>query len=92
MGKASENSRDARENEAPSTSRTAAGVVAVSKAPPPETPKDVRTRRLVIAAFWSVIIIAGLPLWWQTTTIYRAALPLGQMMDWAEGKVSFAWA
>jgi phosphatidylinositol glycan class S len=26
--------------------------------------------------------------WWKTTTVYRAPLPLQEMLDWADGKVS----
>ncbi|KAI9682136.1 MAG: GPI transamidase component [Caeruleum heppii] len=34
------------------------------------------------------LITAGVkqPIWWRTTSIYRARLPLGEMMDWAEGR------
>jgi len=57
------------------------------KQPPPETPPARWTRRAVIASFWAVFIFLGLPIWIKTTSIYRAVLPLGQMTDWAEGKV-----
>ncbi|PGH01938.1 hypothetical protein AJ79_07769 [Helicocarpus griseus UAMH5409] len=53
---------------------------------PPEKPEAIRTRTLVISAFWAVIIFLGLPMWWQTTSIYRAKLPLEEMKDWADGK------
>ncbi|KAI1499034.1 phosphatidylinositol-glycan biosynthesis class S protein [Biscogniauxia marginata] len=55
--------------------------------PPPEKPADIRRRSLVIASFWLIVLFLGLPIWWKTTTIYRADLPLSQMMDWADGKV-----
>lgn len=55
--------------------------------PPPESPQGITTRRLVILSFWAVAILLGLPLWFKTTTIYRADLPLQQMLDWADGKV-----
>ncbi|PYH98167.1 hypothetical protein BO71DRAFT_438254 [Aspergillus ellipticus CBS 707.79] len=54
--------------------------------PPPEKPEAVRTRFKVIAAFWAVIIFLGFPIWWQTTSIYRASLPIPDMIDWADGK------
>lgn len=57
------------------------------KPPPAEPPKDVRRRSLVIASFWLIVILVGLPVWWRTTTIYRATLPIAQMMEWADGKV-----
>ncbi|RKF72370.1 GPI transamidase component PIG-S-like protein [Golovinomyces cichoracearum] len=57
------------------------------KDPPPETPESVRRRRLIILSFWIVIVTIGLPIWWNTTAIYRAKLPLDQMTDWANGKV-----
>ncbi|QSS48902.1 GPI transamidase component PIG-S [Histoplasma capsulatum var. duboisii H88] len=52
----------------------------------PEKPEDIRTRTLVISAFWAIIIFLGLPMWWRTTSIYRARLPLDVMKDWADGK------
>jgi hypothetical protein len=57
------------------------------KEPPPEKPESIRLRSLVIFSFWAVILCLGLPIWWKTTTIYRAPLPLDQMMDWADGRV-----
>ena len=57
------------------------------KQPPPETRQEVFTRRAVISAFWLVVILLGLPIWWKTTTVYRANLPLQTMSDWAQGKV-----
>lgn len=58
-----------------------------SHALPPEKPEAVWTRTKVILAFWFVIIFLGLPMWWKTTSIYRARLPLQEMIDWADGKV-----
>ena len=60
----------------------------VSKEPPPESPDSIRVRALVIAAFWVVVIFLGLPLWLWTTSIHREHLPLQDMLDWADGKVS----
>lgn len=59
----------------------------VSHALPPEKPEAIRTRTKVILAFWAVILLFGLPMWWKTTSVYRASLPLDEMMSWAEGKV-----
>lgn len=59
------------------------------KKPPPETPEAIRLRIWVIASFWAIILLLGLPIWWRTTMVYRASLPLNQMNDWADGKVSF---
>ncbi|KAK7544287.1 GPI transamidase component PIG-S [Phyllosticta citribraziliensis] len=56
------------------------------RSPPPETTKSITTRRLVISSFWAIVIFLGLPLWWKTTTIYRAQLPLQSMFDWSDGK------
>jgi Phosphatidylinositol-glycan biosynthesis class S protein len=33
------------------------------------------------------VIFLGLPLWWKTTNIYRAKLPLELMDEWSDGKV-----
>lgn len=57
------------------------------KEPPPETPEQIQLRIWTIASFWAIIILVGLPIWWKTTTIYRASLPLDQMMEWADGRV-----
>lgn len=57
------------------------------KEPPPEKPSDVRRRTLVILSFWLIVLCLGLPIWWKTTAIPRANLPLDEMMDWADGKV-----
>ncbi|OJK02992.1 hypothetical protein ASPACDRAFT_1879144 [Aspergillus aculeatus ATCC 16872] len=54
--------------------------------PPPEKPEAIRTRFKVIAAFWAVIILLGFPIWWKTTSIFRASLPIPEMIDWADGK------
>ncbi|KAH8881705.1 hypothetical protein GQ53DRAFT_754154 [Thozetella sp. PMI_491] len=56
------------------------------KQPPPEKPSDIRRRSWVIVSFWLIVILLGLPIWWHTTTIYRANLPLSEMLDWADGK------
>ncbi|KAI5857390.1 phosphatidylinositol-glycan biosynthesis class S protein [Durotheca rogersii] len=56
------------------------------KEPPPEKPEDVRRRSFIVASFWLIVLFLGLPIWWKTTTIYRADLPLSEMMDWADGK------
>ncbi|OAG42224.1 hypothetical protein AYO21_03678 [Fonsecaea monophora] len=59
--------------------------VPLSKQPPPETPEAVSLRTKIVLSFWAVIILLGLPVWWQTTSIYRASLPLQDMLDWADG-------
>lgn len=57
------------------------------KEPPIEKPSDTRRRSLVILSFWLIVLCLGLPIWWDTTTIPRASLPMADMMDWADGKV-----
>jgi hypothetical protein len=57
---------------------------------PPERPENVSLRRHVIFSFWVIVLFLGLPIWWWTTAIYRARLPLSQMTDWADGRVSLA--
>lgn len=57
------------------------------KSPPPDTPENARIRCLVVASFWGVVLLLGLPLWWLTTSIYRAPLPLKEMQGWASGRV-----
>lgn len=57
------------------------------KRPPPESPEAVKLRTKVILSFWAVIVFLGLPVWWQTTSIYRARLPVQEMLDWSERTV-----
>ncbi|OJJ35642.1 hypothetical protein ASPWEDRAFT_51636 [Aspergillus wentii DTO 134E9] len=54
--------------------------------PPPEPAEATQNRFRVILAFWAVIIFLGFPIWWKTTSIYRARLPFQEMVDWADGK------
>ncbi|CCE29944.1 hypothetical protein E4U22_001087 [Claviceps purpurea] len=56
------------------------------KQPPPEKPSDTRRRSYVILSFWIIVLFLGLPIWWRTTSIYRADLPLERMLQWADGK------
>ncbi|KAG6042116.1 hypothetical protein E4U41_005664 [Claviceps citrina] len=56
------------------------------KQPPPEKPGDTRRRSYIILSFWVIVLFLGLPIWWKTTTIYRADLPLERMLQWANGK------
>lgn len=58
------------------------------KMPPPEKPADERRRSFIVLSFWLMVLILGLPIWWMTTTIYRANLPLDSMLEWADGKVT----
>lgn len=62
---------------------------AVHRNAPPEKPETVRRRSLIVLTFWLIILLLGLPMWWQTTSIYRAKLPLNEMENWAAGKVSY---
>lgn len=62
-------------------------VASPSQGPPPEAKQSLWSRRHVILSFWLVAVLLGLPIWWKTTAIYRAELPLQIMMDWAEVKV-----
>ncbi|KAL8730035.1 MAG: hypothetical protein Q9166_004359 [cf. Caloplaca sp. 2 TL-2023] len=61
-------------------------VAATTKQPPPESMESIRVRQLVILSFWAIVIFLGVPIWWWTTSVYRARLPLREMEDWAEGK------
>lgn len=55
--------------------------------PPPEKPSDIKRRTSVVTSFWLIVLLLGLPIWWYTTSIYRANLPLDGMLQWADGKV-----
>lgn len=56
------------------------------KLPPPEKPVDIQRRSHIVLSFWLIVLLLGLPIWWKTTTIYRANLPLDGMLRWAEGR------
>lgn len=85
----------AADHGAPDPQRSAPSIIAVTsnngtstrKQPPPEKPSDIRRRSHVILSFWLIVLFLGLPIWWKTTTIYRADLPLQEMLEWADGKV-----
>lgn len=55
---------------------------------PPESPTAPWTRRIIIFAFWAVVVTLGLPHWIWTTSIHRSELPLEAMDAWADGKAS----
>ena len=59
-----------------------------SARPPPERSSIITIRRLILLAFWVVIVAFGLPHWIWTTSIHRAALPLDSMRSWDDGQVS----
>ena len=63
---------------------------ATKKDSPPERPQDVQLRTIVVLSFWALIIFVGVPMWWQTTSIHRAQLPLPEMLRWADGQVQRA--
>lgn len=69
------------------TPATSPGATKAQKSPPPESKEGVWLRRAAVLSFWAVVVLLGLPVWWKTTAIYRAELPLQDMTDWAEGKV-----
>jgi phosphatidylinositol glycan class S len=72
---------DAPVEPAPATTQPAV------KEPPPEKPSEARRRTQIILSFWFIVFFLGLPIWWKTTSIYRADLPLDRMLQWANGKV-----
>ncbi|KFY76551.1 hypothetical protein V499_03842 [Pseudogymnoascus sp. VKM F-103] len=64
----------------------AVSAIPKKKGPPPEKPENIRIRLYVMAVSWAMVLFIGLPIWWWTTAIYRADLPLDAMMDWADGR------
>lgn len=52
---------------------------------PALTRGELRNRGQIVLSFWFVVLGLGLPLWYLTTSIYRAPLPLSQMKSWSEG-------
>ena len=76
------------EPEEPKRSANKPGIAtAAKKQPPPEKLEAVWLRTKVILSFWAVVVFLGLPVWWQTTSIYRARLPIQEMLEWSEGTV-----
>jgi GPI-anchor transamidase subunit S len=61
--------------------------VEARKKAPPEKPEAVSLRTKIVFSFWAIIICLGLPVWHQTTSIYRATLPLDEMLGWADSAV-----
>ncbi|KAM0717335.1 hypothetical protein Q7P37_007187 [Cladosporium fusiforme] len=60
--------------------------VSEAKSSPPDSPKSVWTRRIILLAFWAVVATLGLPHWIWTTSIHRSELPVEQMTSWSEGR------
>ncbi|KAF4549733.1 GPI transamidase component PIG-S-like protein [Elsinoe fawcettii] len=58
----------------------------IKKEPPPETLDSIKTRRFILASFWTIVVLIGLPIWIYTTTVPRATLPLDVMNQWATGE------
>ncbi|PHH61711.1 hypothetical protein CDD81_8056 [Ophiocordyceps australis] len=54
--------------------------------PPEEKACEVRRRSRIVVSFWLLVLLLGLPIWWATTSIYRANLPLDRMLAWADGR------
>lgn len=77
----------ATSNDAPVAPSPPAVEAPTRKEPPPEKPSDIRRRSYIILSFWLIVLFLGLPIWWKTTTIYRANLPINEMLEWADGKV-----
>ncbi|KAF2658488.1 hypothetical protein K491DRAFT_676315 [Lophiostoma macrostomum CBS 122681] len=74
-------------SDGPGSSSTRHGAATSRRQPPPEPKDSLWLRRAVILSFWLVVVVLGLPVWWKTTAIYRAELPLQTMTDWADGKI-----
>jgi phosphatidylinositol glycan class S len=72
------------------TPKNAVEAPKVQKQPPPETAESILTRRYILLSFWALALFLGLPIWWKTTTVYRAPLPHDQMLEWADGKVRYS--
>ncbi|KAI0676322.1 phosphatidylinositol-glycan biosynthesis class S protein-domain-containing protein [Trametes maxima] len=50
--------------------------------------ENVRTRRLIIASYWTVVLLA-IPLWWKTTSIERLSLPTSRVYAERSRELSF---
>ncbi|CCJ31432.1 unnamed protein product [Pneumocystis jirovecii] len=45
-----------------------------------------KQKRWIVATYWFFVLLA-IPIWWKTTEIYRAKLPLKLMDKWAKGQM-----
>ncbi|KAL1948973.1 hypothetical protein VTO73DRAFT_10779 [Trametes versicolor] len=50
--------------------------------------ESVRTRRLIIASYWAVVLLA-IPLWWKATSIERLSLPASRVYAQRSRELSF---
>lgn len=55
--------------------------------PPPSPYQDITARRIIVASFWTVLLL-GIPFWWNTTTIERLSLPGNEVQSWVQAGVS----
>ena len=62
--------------------------VEARKRAPPEKAEAISLRTKIVFSFWAIILCLGVPVWHQTTSIYRATLPLQEMLAWADSAVS----
>ncbi|KAG5519618.1 hypothetical protein PMAC_001773 [Pneumocystis sp. 'macacae'] len=46
-----------------------------------------KQKKWIVISYWLFVILA-IPIWWKTTEIYRAKLPLKLMDKWAKGQVN----
>ena len=85
----SETAEDVQPEKGRRSPKNAIAALKAPKSPPPESSKSIRIRRQVLASFWIVVILFGIPLWWWTTTVYKASLPVQDMLNWAGGRVGY---
>lgn len=75
-------------NEATSAAAKASDDASKYREPPAEKPSHIMRRMYIVLSYWAIILLLGVPIWWKTTAISRADLPLDDMLQWSEGKVS----
>ncbi|CAG9814504.1 unnamed protein product [Phaedon cochleariae] len=52
-----------------------------SSEPKEEVDEDAELRVYSILSYFIVLVVIGLPVWWYSTRVYRASLPLNQMYE-----------
>lgn len=74
---------------APSKKDPKASKEAASSSIDPEAAREIRLNSIAAAAFALFMLGIGLPLWWQTTKVYRVSLPYSEINGFSSTPIDF---